>query len=236
MPYTVNIWFNADDVNGQQCLFGTFDSSTTSERHMLVIEHIGSTAAGDEIACVSSNAAAWSAAFTTTQHVASTWQMATGVWGSDTDRRAFLDGGGKGTDATESILAGTQDTTAIGMMRDSTPNWAFDGQLAECAIWNVALTDAEIAMLYQGGTAMHPGMIRPSALIHYWPIYGITDPEMDLVGGKGLALAATPLKAEHPQVYRPGTQIFRGLGSVASAGDIYVPGLPQRIVRHTGWY
>ena len=69
-----------------------------------------------------------------------------------------------------------------------------DGQIAEAAIWNVALTDGEIASLAKG---FKPTRIRPQSLVFYAPlIRNLQDTR------KGMALtnnnAATV--AAHPRV------------------------------------
>lgn len=53
--------------------------------------------------------------------------------------------------------------------------WA--GRIADAAIWNVQLTDLEVAALAAG---TRPLMIRPSNLKLWWPLDGIIAPEPDL--------------------------------------------------------
>jgi|SRR5215831_10134457 len=57
----------------------------------------------------------------------------------------------------------------------------FDGRIAEAAVWNVALSNAEIAALAAG---VSPAYFRRSNLVFYVPIYGAGAPEADLSGNR----------------------------------------------------
>lgn len=74
------------------------------------------------------------------------------------------------------------------------------GDVAEVAVWSVALTQSEIDA-YDAG--MSPLLIRPQSLIFYSPLYGVSaNSEVDLSGqnnGVG-TLINTPAIASHPPV------------------------------------
>lgn len=60
------------------------------------------------------------------------------------------------------------DEVYIGRIRTSTSPYHFGGKIAEPAIWNAALTDAEISQLASGGVftkRTHPYRIRPNDLM-----------------------------------------------------------------------
>ena len=70
--------------------------------------------------------------------------------------------------------------------------------MAEVAIWNVALSDAEVAVLSGGLPHI---LMRPDALVRYWPLWGRHDPEIQLVGGTdSLTLNGSPAAANHAPV------------------------------------
>lgn len=80
-----------------------------------------------------------------------------------------------------------------------------NGYAAECAIWNVALSAAEIASL---GKGFSPQMIRPQSLVGYWPLHGNASPEPDLRNGNNGTISGSPTKNDHPRVIRPRPAIY----------------------------
>jgi hypothetical protein len=69
------------------------------------------------------------------------------------------------------------------------------GQIAEVGIWNVALTDAEIASLADGMTC---DKVRPQSLVFYAPL--VRDLQ-DVRGGLTITNNNTATVAVHPRVY-----------------------------------
>ena len=55
---------------------------------------------------------------------------------NSTDRRVYIDGGSKGTNATNASDSAL-DRTSIGRAGDSTPDGYFDGRLAEISFWRI---------------------------------------------------------------------------------------------------
>jgi hypothetical protein len=103
----------------------------------------------------------------TTVASANTWNHACGVVAAADDRRVFLNGGGKATSAVSRIPSGI-DRNSIGT-RDSAVAATndFGGALAECALWDAALTDEEVAILALGYS---PLLVRPQNLYAYLPL------------------------------------------------------------------
>lgn len=95
------------------------------------------------------------------------------------DFNLFLDGVDSAS-TTVTMGAITANSLNIGaVVQASTTRVSFwDGDIAECAVWNVALTDAEIAAYNKG---VSPFLIRPINLFRYYPLYGTTQ-EADLSG------------------------------------------------------
>ena len=152
---------------------------------------------------------------TTTGYSVNTWHHAAGVWASTTDRRVFIDGGSKDTSSLEIIPTGI-DRTVIGRLGDSSPGLYFSGRIAETGIWNVALTDVEVAVLAGG---VSPLRVRPGRLKGYWPIFGAS-PETDLSGqGNNLTVTGTTV-ADHapvaPQFGFGGTELSPAAAAVAA--------------------
>jgi hypothetical protein len=107
------------------------------------------------------------------------------VFAAVDDRRVYLNGGNKVTDDATSKTPAGIDTTSIGRRSTSAPALYASGRIAEAAIYNAALTDDEIAELAAGAS---PLLVRPDALVAYWPLVGRDYPEPDLVGGFPMSL------------------------------------------------
>lgn len=131
-----------------------------------------STTSGGVVQASTGSNTASSQAVTSTSHPTSTWFHAAAVFDitTGTDRAAFLNGGGKGTNTTNRVPAGI-DRTSIGLIDNTFASvpWggAGTGYIALPAIWNTNLTDAEIALLAAG---IPPWRVRPESLVACWPM------------------------------------------------------------------
>jgi hypothetical protein len=84
-------------------------------------------------------------------------------------------------------------------------NQGADVLLAEAAIWNVALSDTEVAALAAGYS---PKTIQPTALVAYWPLIGDWTPEIELISGQNFTIQGSLTQGAHPPLpyYYVGTQ------------------------------
>lgn len=120
------------------------------------------------------------------------WYHACAVFTSNTSRAAYLNGGSKGTNSTN-VSISTPSALYVGDNMGYVPN-AVDGHIAEVAMWNVALTDAEVLQLAQGARTTD---IRRDNLVLYVPILGDST-EYDFSGnGYNLTVANSPAVADH---------------------------------------
>lgn len=128
-----------------------------------------------------------------------TWYHGAVVFNTTTDRTIYRDGGSS-TNNTTTVTVGTVDTTMLGTRFDGGSFGLYlNGQIAEAGIWNVALTAGEIAQLAKG---VCPLMVRPEALVAYWPLYGNSSPEDDWINDFDLTITGAT-KAAHPRVVYP---------------------------------
>lgn len=112
---------------------------------------------------------------TSTGFTVSTWHHLTLISASSTDHRSFIDGAGKGTDATS--LAVTAPTTLrFGARIDNATPLA--GRIANGAMWASALTDEQVLELANGA---HPYTVDRANLKSYCALRGDTD--LDSVAG-----------------------------------------------------
>lgn len=137
------------------------------------------------------------------------------VFSSATSRLAYFNGS-PGTPQTTSRIPSGIDRCAVGVNYASTPANYANGDIAEAAMWNVALSDSDMASLARG---VSPLLVRPESLVAYWPLGGNYSPEIDPVGKFDLTLTGTA-KADHPRILMPrGRQIFLPAASAPPTGN-----------------
>lgn len=179
------------DQNTSRDVAINIGNSADSNDNFFALRPAGSVA-GDPIQA-STLAGSLASATTTTGYTVGTWHHIAGVYAAVDDRSAYIDGGSKGTNTASRTPSGVNQLR-IGSRTGTSPSGHLDGQIAECAIWNVALADAEIAVL---ATGVIPPLVRPSALVHYAPL---TRNLIDIVGGVTLTNTGTTV-VTHPRVF-----------------------------------
>lgn len=134
-------------------------------------------------------------ASTSVGYSAGAWTHCAAVFASTTSRSAYVNGGNKNSETSTSDPGSNWDRTSIGRRTDGTVY--IDGKIALPAIWNVALSDDEIAAL---GAGYHPLLIRPQNLVFFAPLWrtSASDNEVDIVGGLTLAQTSSPVPFEDP--------------------------------------
>lgn len=196
-PLTMACWFNSDDITVTRCLMSIDDASGGFNQFSL---QIAGAVAGDPVRCVTQNFLTVANADTTSGYSASTWQHACGVIASSTDRRAFLNGGSKGTNATSVTDPPGMDAFSIGDLgvADTLP---MAGLIAHAGLWNIALADADVALLAGGA---HPLFVRPDSLVAYWPMFDERASQVDWIGRVSLTVNGNPTKgASDPYIGFP---------------------------------
>lgn len=216
-PFTMACWANVDAEVGCT-LMAVQQKASDNEFHML--EARGGDA-NNTVNAASHATAAAADALTSTFFSINTWFHAAGVFNSATSRSSFLNGGGKVTSATNATPA-SLDRYSVGALRRLTPAGYMSGKIAEAAIWNVALSDAQITLLAGGA---NPLSILPGNLIHYTPLWGNSSPEPNNGTGSTTLTATGTVKSDHPtNLVRPFPTTFNNyqFPSASSAGIISV--------------
>jgi len=200
MPFTVNLWFRSSVANDRKTLWAIGDSSTTTHYFSVQLRGANEGGAASTVTILARAGGALRAAVTsTTYSTGTTWQMATGVCASATNRAVYLDGGGKNT-STQSVDPAGIDTIALGALAMSSATSFHDGDIALVEVWNVALSDADIADLYNGGVALAARTIRPDAIV---AVYNLLDADGDINwAGNSFNLTpnASPTYLDHPPI------------------------------------
>lgn len=193
-PLSISIWGRPTSTAANLVAFALGHNSAGDNRFVLYYNALGT------ISFASVNAGAAGIAVSTTGYSANVWSHVAGVTSAANARAAYLNGSSKGTEAT-SVTPGAIDITDIGAQHagSSTPTSFFDGDLAEAALWDAALDDAEVAALAKG---MSPLLIRPQSLVGYWPVIGKYSPEIDVVNAKDMTVTSAVVSA-HPSVFNP---------------------------------
>jgi hypothetical protein len=174
-PHTFAAWIRVPSPSTTQVIMGVGDKDATGDYSFIylgasAIRAQSSTSAGGAVTASSSGTVS-----------ANVWTHAAGVFTANNSRAAFRDGANKGTNTSARTPAGL-DRTVLGSTITSAPGFYFGGDMAEVGIWNVALTDNEIAMLASG---VSPLRVHRSALVRYWPLlqYGGDTPDYSGNGG-----------------------------------------------------
>ena len=208
-PFTMAGWGRTNDNSVIQTVAGLADVDTTNKYVALWFGAVGTAAVIR--AWVINAGAGGVEANTSTQYSENIWHHLCGVYEAD-DIHVYLDGGGKGSLGSNGKVIPEFDNVSVGMMRDSSPDQEMSGDLAEAAVWDVALTDAEVAILAAGYS---PLFVRPQSLIFYAPlIRGLNDK----VGGLTLTADGTTVSA-HPRIIYP-APIWTGFPGTATGGEV----------------
>lgn len=186
LPLTISCWARIAG-GGFYNLFGIDDTTFISYRLM--------TTTGSALRAVAASSDGNAAiALSTNTYSADTWFFAAGVFSTTSLRSVFLNT--TKTVETSAYPIGAPSRIAIGATSDSAGGYTqyTNGQIAEPAIWNAALTDTEIASLAAGFT---PDQIRPQSLQFYAPL--VRDLQ-DVRGGLAITKNNSAIVAVHPRI------------------------------------
>jgi len=96
------------------------------------------------------------------------WHLAAGVTANNASRKSYLDGEEEATNTTSVTTAGTMDTVGICRNEGTTVPEYFNGEISECGIWNVVLTQNEIRIIANSKIKGMMRQIRTASLIGHW--------------------------------------------------------------------
>jgi hypothetical protein len=187
VPLSIACWFNPTAANTVGRMV-QIDDGTNTNRFT-----IGKNGSGNVNAFTADSGGTRTAA-TSTTFAAGSYHHACGVFEGMSNRAAYLNGGGKGTNGVAAIpanLAVMRIATEVG----GTNTYA--GDIAEVTIWNVALTDADVADLAKG---FAPWFVRPDGIVAHWSLFGRSSPEPEFWGRYDMSLTGTPGQAGHPRI------------------------------------
>ncbi len=173
-------WVYHDTIDGTDDIMnknnGTSDGwlffrNNTGDKYSVTIRDGGDTdSVGASSADNTSPLATWT-------HVAFTY-----IEGNATGLNLYVNGVLSGAAGDTSSIGTINAFTAIlNISGSGTGNSPFNGQITECALWNVVLTADEMLKLASSRVKRLPLQIQPSSLIGYWPL----DEQMDGTSADG---------------------------------------------------
>jgi hypothetical protein len=198
MPLTLAAWVNLSSLAAASTIINV--SSSTADDTYLIHYSLGMT----EMSALIENAAGTDdqSAAPTTAIATGTWYHVCGVFTSSTSRTCYVNG----TGAVTSVVSIAPTSTNINNMSIGVSNAAATGgidspafgTIAFPAIWNVALTAADVAALAAGAS---PKKVRPQGLVSYTRMSEIDSPVPDLCGGTW-TVTGSPTAGANPRIYR----------------------------------
>jgi len=190
-PISISGWFKTNDLTVNQVVAG---NGTTVTGIGVYLFFRGATA-GDPVSATDYDGSTSAQANSGGSVTSGTWTHGGAVFSGASSRAVFLNGTKTTNTTTTSTNLAATDRTYIGAFISGTSQ--FSGDLAEVAIWNVALTDDEMISLAAGCS---PLLIRPASLQFYAPLWPtIFDYR------KGVTVTnvnTTTAAADHPRIYR----------------------------------
>lgn len=188
-PISVSLWARTSSVTLDEDPLSIVDMSAAATQRFRV--NFAGTVGGDPVRAVTNAAiAASSSGFS-----ANTWHHVLAVFGASNSRAAYIDGGSKGTNTTSATPTGIDGIT-IGCRDGDTGAAAFFvGDIAEVAVYDVELSDADALSLAKGKC---PKGVRSDNLVYY---VSLVRAIMDYSGAVTLTETATTSVSSHPRIY-----------------------------------
>lgn len=164
-PLTLAVWVRPGRNSAYEDVLGLSNTGQNHTGYFLQLRGPDSARA----AAVTAQQGTFAIARSADPYALDQWQHLTGVF-SATDRRRVYWNGRPGAEDTVAKTPGGLNRATVGAWESSGGVTAyFAGGAAEAAVWDVALSDAEILALAQGDS---PLLVRPDNLRAYWPLGG----------------------------------------------------------------
>ncbi len=192
VPVSMAAWIYTDINSINQVPVGLFTAAVEDNRIYMTVD------SASKFSAVYHNNV-YGIAATTASYSVNTWHHICGVFSAGNSRSVYMDGGSKVTNTTSiTPFPSSLDRFSVGVADDSSPTAYMSGRVAEAAVWELALSDEEVAAL---GKGFCPLLVRPCHLTHYVSL--VRDHDLDTVGGLRLTAGNSPTVADHPRIIYP---------------------------------
>jgi hypothetical protein len=209
-PCTLVCWVKASSINVNLSSILQIADDTGGQNNFRLQTGDGAS----QVVVANSRAASSSSEASSTLGISDTtlWHLATARFISSTSRAADLDGSNRGDNTTSSTpvsLAITRAGLRVG------GDAGFAGRLAHMAVYNVALSDAQISAL----RTTTPASVLPGNLVAYWPMTAAGTPGNDVIGSNHFTITGASYSVDNPLATGVGRFGMRG-GMRALAGGM----------------
>ena len=193
-PLTLAAWIYPTSTASPTAIV-SIENTSTGHRFILQQNVVN----GNHIQATAVDATAAAGRSVTSGLATNAWQHAAGTFSTNNSDNwtAYLNGSSanQSASASETRAPSTVNSAKIGARTGASLGLYFAGLIAEVGIWNVALTQPEIASLAKGMTC---DKVRPQSLVFYAPL--VRDLQ-DVRGGLTITNNNTATVANHPRVY-----------------------------------
>lgn len=163
VPLTLACWGLPADATAQTLLTVT----ATSGRNNFILA-LGGISTTGKVSAATISTGGSTEVLSAIAFMPGVWSHFCGVFSAVNFRAVFLNGRSKATDTTSVTPSGvTAINVGSGYYTSGSRQKFMSGLVAWPAVWNAALTDAEVAQLAQG---TDPRVVRPQNLVAFWPL------------------------------------------------------------------
>jgi hypothetical protein len=139
---------------------------------------------------------------TSTATIADTtnWHLVVGVWAGIADRKIYVDDNAAVQNTTSRDPSTATNLFRIGASTDNAAPFTgeYTGLIAYVTVWNTALSDANVASLWNGGAGVDPTTVASGNLVAAWDLTGDESPEVDDVGAFDLTVTGATFSTDNP--------------------------------------
>lgn len=215
VPLAMAAFFKSDDLANNQVIISLTNAAGSSIFMLWAAGPDG----GDPIRVQTGDEVSGAVAGTSSGYSAGTLHHACGIFASATDRRVFIDGGSKGTNAVN-ITPVNLNTTSIGARIRAAVSLPMSGLIAEAAIWDLSnwpgATNSDKADNFEKILDSLAGGYSPRffslGLKAHWQL--IRDEDIDIVGGYNMTPFNTPSIIAHPPIIYPQRALLGKLSAI----------------------